>query len=86
MMVASGEIGVFEWMVAYRTATTSTESPNAWSSNLQGGYYSANGEYNSDELSLTVTNDMWVQIGIQYQSNDGTFSAINMSVATIVSP
>jgi hypothetical protein len=71
-LVCTGLIGSFRFRLAYRTATTSPENPNAWSTAF-GTEVSANGETPEPDATLAnVGGAMWVQIGIQYYLSAGS--------------
>lgn len=58
--------------IVYRTAQTSKEVPSAWST--LGSQYDT-GEENTGELTPTIgTQDMWVQIGLEYASSDANLA------------
>lgn len=71
-LICTGLIGNLRFRLAYRTALTSPESPNAWSTTL-GTEVSANGETpQADAVLANVSGVMWVQIGVQYYLTTGT--------------
>lgn len=58
--------------IVYRTADTSPEQPNAWSSGILSAALVANDETNSGECAVTLTGKMWVQIGAATALTSGT--------------
>ena len=86
VVVMSGKTGNFRCRLSYRVATTSPESPGSWNADVTGtSYIDTDGSYNTDEVSLSVSTAMWVQIGLQFNSTSaGVFSTANLTVATMV--
>jgi len=81
MVIATSITGTLRWMITYRTATTSIESPGSWNTDLEAGYHST-GEVNTGQLTLTVGSAMWVQLGVQYwSSTNGTLAASTLGIA-----
>lgn len=74
----------FRCQLAQRTATTSRESTSAWSSALEGGWHSGNGEYNTGEVSLSNGSSFWVQFGLEYQLSSGSSGEATASVSVAV--
>lgn len=70
-VVQSGLSGNFQARLAYRTATTSVEVPNAWST-AWDGWRGTNGEWCTGELLPSASSDMWVQFAVQYGLSSGT--------------
>jgi hypothetical protein len=61
----------FQCRMAHRFATTSVQTPSAWSS---GDSFHSTGELCTGEIAVTPgSNEMWVQFGIEYRS----FSGVN---------
>ncbi len=65
--------GGFEWKLCYRTATTSKETPSAWTS--LGGSYLGAGEFDTGDVTLNVDSSMYVQFGVLYHSSSGAGDA-----------
>lgn len=70
-IVISGLVGNFQCRLAYRVATTSKETPGAWSTTFDA-WRTADGEYNTGDLTPTTGSDMWVQVGLQFANSSGT--------------
>lgn len=62
----------FRCQMAVRTANTSREATNAWSTNLEGGWHTGNGEVNTGEVPLSLSGSFWVQIGLEYSLSSGS--------------
>lgn len=76
----SGLTGAVELSLAYRTATTSVESPDAWITTGMGSALTSAGETNTGELTPTTTGKMWIQPGLKYDLSSGTFGQMDVSV------
>jgi hypothetical protein len=78
--------GNCQLMVVYRTATTSTESPNTWTlTDLEAAWHTADGEFNTGELTLSITSHMWVQLGIKVRNSSGaTLGQADVSTTSCV--
>ncbi|HNC98987.1 MAG TPA: hypothetical protein PKW90_22825 [Myxococcota bacterium] len=72
-VVVSRAEGNFRWKLAYRTAATSVEDSGSWSP-LEAEYHTV-GEVNTEDLTPTLTDVMWVQYGLLYSSSSGLASA-----------
>jgi hypothetical protein len=80
-IVCTGLIGNFRCRLAYRTANTSPEVPNAWSTTL-GTVISADGETPEPDTTLAnMSGVMWVQLGIQYYLSTG--SALGQATVSV---
>ena len=80
--VVSDLAGGFPCRLTYRTASDIPESPSAWSTAIDS-YRTANGEYNTDDISLMLSNAVWVQLGMLYNSSSGFGSAtVSAAAAT----
>lgn len=77
-IVATGFAGNFSDRLAYQTADTSVESPNAWT-NLEAGFNSTSGSRNTGELTLTLGTATWVRFGIASVLTSGTNGAADVS-------
>lgn len=64
-IIVGSTTGNFEVALAYRTALASPELPAAWADVTGTGEWT-NGEQNSGEKTVSVTDKMWVQIGVRY--------------------
>lgn len=86
VVVMTGKTGNFRCRLSYRTATTSPESPGSWNADVAGtSYMDTDGSYNTDEVSMSVSAAMWVQVGLQFNSTSaGVFSTANLTIATMV--
>lgn len=71
-VVCNGLTGNFRWRLAYRTAGTSKDSPNAWGNVTDANAPYQSGETNTNDLAITNTGIMWVQIGIAYFLSTGS--------------
>lgn len=81
-IVVNSLSGNFQWRLTYRTATTSKESPSAWTSDWDttNNPDRTAGEVNTGELSPSLSGKMWVQIGIQYNLSGATAGQAFFSV------
>lgn len=71
VVVATGRTGNIVAILTFRVAETSTELPDPWDDTGIGSVFS-NGEQNTDEIPVTTTGNMWVQIGVMYFLSSGT--------------
>lgn len=71
----------FRCQLAYRTATTSRESPNAWSSNFESTWHSGNDEFNTGEVTLSISSHFWVQFGLEYNLSSGSDGEASVSMS-----
>lgn len=76
----SGLSGPLELLLAYRTAETSIESPDAWITTGMGSALTSAGETNTGELTPTTTGKMWIQPGLKYDLTSGTFGQADVTV------
>lgn len=76
----SGLTGAFELSLAYRTAATSIESPDAWITTGMGSALTTADETNTGELTPTTTGKMWIQPGLKYDLASGTFGQADVTV------
>ena len=85
--IIGSHAGNAQMMVCYRTATTSTEAPSAWSTSpdLEAAWHTADGEFNSGELALSITTVQWVQIGLRVKNSSGSaLGQMDVSTTTCV--
>lgn len=80
-LVATALQGPIQWRLAMRTATTTPEQPNAWSTTFDTWRTTA-AEVCTGELATSISGAMYVQFGIQYILSGGSFG--NVIVAATV--
>ena len=85
-LIIASLTGTIEFMLTWRTATTSTESPNAWlvTPNAEAAWHTANEETTTAQITAAVTTDMWIQFGLRYKLTGGTFGQADVATATCV--
>ena len=81
-IAAASLTGDFQWRLAYRTAATNVQNPNAWSTTFDT-YHTA-GELNTGDLTPTISGKMWIQFGIQYNLSSSTPGQASISGAVAV--
>lgn len=69
-LIARSLSGNFQYRICYRTADTSVDSPGAWSTTFDSSR--TGGEACTGDVTLTFTNETWVQFGIQYSLSGAT--------------
>jgi hypothetical protein len=78
----------FDYNLAFQTAATSPEGPDAWSSTFLSGNTLQSGaaEWASGELSWASapTNKMWVRYGVHYKSSGASRAGAFVSAAVAV--
>lgn len=70
-LVVAGGGPNFRTRLAVQTATTSVESPGAWTTTFDT-WRSGDQEVNTGELTPSIASAMWVRIGVQYTCSSGT--------------
>ena len=75
--------GDFQCRMAYRTAETSQQSPNGWSTTFDSTWRTA-GEATTNDLTPTYSDVMWVQFGLQYNLSSGTPGQASVACAVAV--
>jgi len=80
-LIVTGAHSQFKTRVAYQTAATSPEVPDAWSTTFDT-WRSGDQEVCTGELSPTLTAKMWVRFGVQYACGTGTNLPGNVSTST----
>lgn len=85
-LIISSLTGNIQFMLTWRTATTSTEAPGAWitSPNAEAAWHTANEETTTAQIATSITTDMWVQFGLRYKLSSGTFGQADVATATCV--
>ena len=82
--VISGLLNNFRCQLAYRTATTSIQSPSAWALLEGAAYRTANGETTTGEIVLSIGGQMFVQFGIAYSQSTAGAAPGQATVSTTV--
>ncbi len=72
--VISGLTGNAQWRLCWRSATTSMEVPNAWTT-TESYRSTSNTVVNTGEVATAITNDMYVQPGIELSLSSGSTPA-----------
>ena len=70
-VVCNSLTGNFQWRVAYRLATTSTQDPGAWTTTFDS-WRTAGEVCVADLTPATTDNEMYIQLGIQYNLSSGS--------------
>jgi hypothetical protein len=85
-LVIASMTGAIKFMVVWRTATTSKESPNNWilTPDKEAAWHTTNEETTTAQLTPGITTDMWIQFGLKYVLGSGTFGQADVSTATCV--
>lgn len=81
-VIVSGLTGNCQWRFVWRSATTSTEVPSAWTT-TESYRNTNNVEVNTGEISTSVTSDMYVQGGIEVSLSSGSTPA-QVTLTTLV--
>lgn len=66
-------VGSLNFVLTYRTALATPDLPGEWGGTTLGGTVSANGESITGEVSVGVTDKMWIQFGLKYWSDNNAF-------------
>lgn len=93
-ILVSGVVNNFQCRLTYRTATVDTGviADNWAVVNLEAGWHTGNGEFNTTLLTLPtgvgqsgrIDDKMWIQFGLQFSVSSGTAGQATVSVATAV--
>jgi hypothetical protein len=81
-VIVSGLTGNIQWRPVWRKATTSTETPGAWTTTASWRNTN-NVEVNTGELDLSDASDMYVQVGIEVSLSSGSTPA-EVNLTTIL--
>jgi hypothetical protein len=91
-LTSGGDTNALGVKAAWRTANTSPESPNAWSTTFSAGTNterSADGEYDTGELTPSYSGSpppMWVQFGLHFAKvNTSGSGPVTGTVSAVVS-
>lgn len=79
-LVVTGSGSVFKTRMAVQTATTSVESPNAWTTDLDT-WRTGDLEVNTGEITPSIGSHMWVRIGVLYIAYSGSNLRAQISCA-----
>ena len=82
--VISGLLNNFRCQLAYRTATTSIQSPSAWTLLEGAAYRTTNDETTTGEIVLSIGGQMFVQFGIAYSQSTAGAAPGQATVSTTV--
>ena len=77
-------LGTIRYELVAQTAPSSFENPSAWDTSIHSPQtFSSNTEYNTGDLTLTSSNDMWVRFGLAYGLSTGTDQTTAIITATV---
>ena len=85
-IIIASMTGAIKFMVVWRTATASQESPKDWviTPDKEAAWHTANEETTTAQLTPGVVGDMWIQFGLKYLLGNGTFGRADVTTATCV--
>jgi hypothetical protein len=82
--VITALVNNFRCQLAYRTASTSTQSPSAWALLEGASYRTTDGETSTGEISLSITSEMYVQFGVAFSQSSAGAAPGQAAVSTAV--
>lgn len=72
--------GALRIVLTYRTALATPELPDAWNTTGLGTPITTAGFTNTTELPVSLSDKMWVQIGVMYWLNSGTLGQADLMI------